>query len=159
MNSVQNICICKDRPTYDSQGNSRGNLQASQKGDYLDWVHSGQMVFEIVRWRIWAAWAVAKSNSRGPSSLSPLRSDGSRDGQAGRLYCMNGGQKTLKAKLNLKGDYQARAHSGQMVVVVIRQGSWTTWTVAKDAQMRVSKQLKSAKGPTSKQAECQPKKY
>ncbi len=30
---------------------------------------------------------------------------------------MSGGQKTLKAKLNLKGDYQARVHSGQMVLV------------------------------------------
>jgi hypothetical protein len=31
----------------------------------------------------------------GPSGLSPLRSDGSRDGQARRLHCVSGSQKTL----------------------------------------------------------------
>jgi hypothetical protein len=38
---------------------------------------------------------------------SPLRSDGSRDIQVGRLDRMNSSQKILKAKLNLKVEYQA----------------------------------------------------
>jgi hypothetical protein len=45
--------------------------------------------------------------------------------------------KTLKSKLNLKGNYQAQVHSGQIVLVVDRQGGWTALTVAKDAQGRV----------------------
>jgi hypothetical protein len=54
---------------------------------------------------------------------SPLISDGSRDGQqAGRLDLVRSGQKTLKTKLNLKGNYQARVHSGQTVLVVVNQG-------------------------------------
>jgi hypothetical protein len=42
--------------------------------------------------------------------------------------------KTLKSKLNFKGDYQPLACSGQMVLVVVRQGVWTTLTVAKDVK-------------------------
>ncbi len=30
--------------------------------------------------------------------------------------------KALKSKLNLKGEYQAQVHSGQMVLMVVRQG-------------------------------------
>jgi hypothetical protein len=70
--------------------------------------------------------------------LIPLGSDGFRDDQAGRLNRLSGGQKKLKSKLNLKRDYQA-AHSGQMVLMVVRQEGWTGRTVAKDAQMRVKK--------------------
>ncbi len=55
------------------------------KGDYLNWVHSDQIVLEIVRRGGWAALMVAKSNARGPSGSGPLGSDGSRDGQAERL--------------------------------------------------------------------------
>ncbi len=58
----------------------------------------------------------------GPSGSSPLRSDGSHDGQAERLDRMSGGQKTLKANLNFKRDYQTRVHSGQIVLMVVRQG-------------------------------------
>jgi hypothetical protein len=54
---------------------------------------------------------------------------------------MSSSQKILKTKLNLKGYYQARVLSGQMVLVVVRQGGWTALRVAKDAQMRVRKRL------------------
>jgi hypothetical protein len=57
----------------------------------------------------------------GSSHSSPFRSDGSHDDQSGRLDRVSSGQKTLKTKLNLKEDYQARVHSGQMVLVVVRQ--------------------------------------
>jgi hypothetical protein len=40
--------------------------------------------------------------------------------------------------LNLKGDYQARIHSGQ---VVVRKGGWTALTPAKSTHMRVGKRL------------------
>jgi hypothetical protein len=60
-----------------------------------------------------------KATQEGPSGLSLLRSDGSRDGQAGRLDSVSGGQKTLKA---LKGNYQTSVHSGHMVLMVVRQG-------------------------------------
>ncbi len=56
--------------------------------------------------------------------------------------------KTLKSKLNLKGEYEARVHSGQMVLVVVRQGGWTMLTVAKGTQRRIRKWLEEAKGPT-----------
>ncbi len=52
---------------------------------------------------------------------TPLRSDGSHDGQVGRLDHVSGGQKALKTKLNLKEYYQAQVHSGQMVLVVVKQ--------------------------------------
>jgi hypothetical protein len=32
--------------------------------------------------------------------------------------------KTLNECLKLNGDYQARVHSGQMVLLVVRQGGW-----------------------------------
>jgi hypothetical protein len=41
--------------------------------------------------------------------------------------------KTLKTKLNLKGDNQARLHSGQMVLVVVRQRGWTALTLIRAA--------------------------
>jgi hypothetical protein len=54
---------------------------------------------------------------------------------------VSGGQKTLKAKLNLKVDYQAQYNSGQMILTVVRQGGQTESTVAKSAQMKIGKQL------------------
>ncbi len=83
-----------------------------------------------------------KTTQGEPSGLSPLRSDGFCDGQAARLDCVSGGQKTLKAELNLKVDYQAHFNSGQMVLVVIRQGGWTKLMVAKSAQMSWETALK-----------------
>jgi hypothetical protein len=41
--------------------------------------------------------------------------------QAGRLDCVSSGQETLKESPKLKGDYQAQVHSGQMVLVAVRQ--------------------------------------
>jgi hypothetical protein len=66
---------------------------------------------------------LAKGNSRGATGSSPLI-DCSWDGQEGRLELVSGGQMTLKTKLNLKGDYQARVPSGQAVQKV-RKGGWT----------------------------------
>ncbi len=37
--------------------------------------------------------------------------------------------------------YKAQGHSGQTVLVVVRQGSWTAGAVVKDAQMKVGKRL------------------
>ncbi len=34
---------------------------------------------------------------------------------------MSDGQKTRKAKLNFKGDLHAQVHSGQIVLMVVRQ--------------------------------------
>ncbi len=79
-------------------------------------------------------WEVAKGSSKGSSGSSPFRSYSSCDVQAGRLDHVSSGQKTLKTELILKGDYQAWVCSGQMVFVVVRQGSWTTITVAKDSR-------------------------
>jgi hypothetical protein len=77
----------------------------------------------------------SKTTQGRPSDLCPLRSDGSHDSQAGRLDHMSSGQKTLKTKLNLKRIYPAQVYSGQMVLMVVRQGDWTAWTVAKETQM------------------------
>jgi hypothetical protein len=49
------------------------------------------------------------------SGSSPLRSDGLRDSQAGRLSLMCGGHKQLK------GGNQTRIHLDQMVLVMARQ--------------------------------------
>jgi hypothetical protein len=42
------------------------------------------------------------------------------DSQAGRPDCLSGGQRQLKR------GHQARVHSVQMVLVMARQGGWTT---------------------------------
>jgi hypothetical protein len=95
------------------------------KGDYQDQVHSGQMVLVLVRpgggQHEW--WP--KATQGGPSGLSPLRSDGSRDGKAGRLDCMSGGQKTLKLSyINLKGGILGLSPLRSDGLMVVRQGSW-----------------------------------
>ncbi len=43
-------------------------------------------------------------------------------------------------------DYQAGVHSGQMVLVVVRQEGWTMWMVAKEAQMKVGKNTLGSQG-------------
>jgi hypothetical protein len=64
---------------------------------------------------------VKSHESRGGlSGSSPLRSDDPCDSQVGMLYYVSGSQKTLKVKLNIKGDYQARVHSDQKVLVMAR---------------------------------------
>jgi hypothetical protein len=91
-----------------------------------------------------------KATQGWPLGLSWLRSDGSRDGKAGRLDCMSGGQKTLKlCKLHKSQSGYTRLKSTQ---VRWSHGS-QTGKLAKDAQTEVSKMtLGAAKGPT-KQAE------
>ncbi len=64
-------------------------------------------------------------NQGGLSGLGPLRSHGSLVVMRGRLDCVISGQKTLKESTKLKGDYQAQVHSGQMVLLVVRQGGCT----------------------------------
>jgi hypothetical protein len=66
---------------------------------------------------------VAKSNSRGPPGWRPLRSDSSREGQTGMLDHLSNGHKTLKVRLNLTGDYQARVH----------QIKWFSWYSGREA--------------------------
>ncbi len=61
--SAQYSYICGDCPTNESQGEAQGGFYMWAKGDYLDWVHSDQMVFERVRQEGCVMWAVAKSNS------------------------------------------------------------------------------------------------
>ncbi len=88
------VHMCRYCPTNESQGELKGYFRVfymQAKGDYMNWIHSDQVVLEIVR--------------RG--GLSPLRSDGSHDGQAVRWW-----PRTLKSNLNLKGNYQARVYSG-----------------------------------------------
>jgi hypothetical protein len=57
------------------------------KEGYLNQVHSDQMVFKIVRLETEPREQWLKATQGGPSGSSPLRSDGSHDGQAGRLDC------------------------------------------------------------------------
>jgi hypothetical protein len=45
----------------------------------------------------------------------------------------------MKAK-KLKGHYQAWVHSDMLVLVVARQGGWTVWAVAEDAQATLGSQ-------------------
>jgi hypothetical protein len=95
-NSVQYIDLW--RPFYnDSRGIQEGNLCTSQGGLF---------------------------------GLSPLRSDGSQDGQMRRLSCVSSGQKQLK------GGHQAPVYSDHMVLMMARQGGWT-------AVMKWPKTLKS----------------
>jgi hypothetical protein len=74
------------------------------KGDYLGRVHSDQMVLEKVtqdaEWRV----AVAKSNSMGAIRLESTNIRYFFDDQAGKPDQTSSCQKTLKTKLNLKGD-------------------------------------------------------
>jgi hypothetical protein len=49
---------------------------------------------------------------------SPLRSDGPRDGQAGRLDRVTGGSGHSRLT-KLKGNYWAQVHLDQMVLVVV----------------------------------------
>jgi hypothetical protein len=111
MLTVHNINIAVTILKMNLSRNSRKNC-IKAKGNYPDRAHSDQMVLGIV-------------TRRGSSGLSPLRPGGSSDGKAGRLDHVSGGQKTLRTMLNLKRDFQARVHSGQMVLMVVRKRGWT----------------------------------
>jgi hypothetical protein len=76
-------------------------------------VHSNQMILMIVRRERWTAWAVVKGNSRGAIGLefTQIRWFSRWPGrEAGRRE--QWGQKTLKAKINMKGNYHARVCTG-----------------------------------------------
>jgi hypothetical protein len=70
-------------------GGTQGEFYMQAKWDYLNRVHSDQMVLKIVRQmglcQPCEQWP--KATQGRPSGYSPLRSDGSCDGQAGRLDC------------------------------------------------------------------------
>ncbi len=72
----------------------------------LNWVSSGQ---RQTRGDYWGS--------------SPLKSDGFRVVRQERLVWVCSGQKTPKESLKLKGDYQARVYSHQMVLLTVRQGA------------------------------------
>jgi hypothetical protein len=97
----------------------QGDICMQARGDYLDQVHSGQMVLKTVR-REAELHSNGQSNSRGTSGLSPLRSDLMRPGREAGLE--EWWPKDTQTKLNLKGNYQARFPPGQMVLMVVRQG-------------------------------------
>jgi hypothetical protein len=133
------------------------NLTGTQEGICIKSERTIRIESTQIRWFSWWPGREAGPHERQPkatqgglSELSPLRSDGSCDGQAGRLNRMRDGQKTLKIKLNLKGDYHDRVDSCPMVLMVVRQGGCAAWTVAKDAQMSVRKWRWKAKGPSLK---------
>jgi hypothetical protein len=75
----------------------------------------------------------------GPSGSNPLRSDVLVMARLGGWTVERQWPKTLKTKLNPKGDYQAPVHPGQMFLVVVRQGGWAKLTVAESTQMKVRK--------------------
>jgi hypothetical protein len=100
--------------------NSRG-IYVQAKGDYLDRVHSDQTVLKIVRWRL---SHMSKSNSRGTIRLESTQI---RWWPGRRLHHCE----------VVAMDTQVR--SGQMVLMVVRQGGWTTSMVAKDVRGRVGK--------------------
>jgi hypothetical protein len=55
--------------------------------------------------------------------------------QAERLDSVSSGQRQTK------GDYRSRVHLDKMVLVVVRQGGWTVWAVAKETQGKADKRL------------------
>jgi hypothetical protein len=97
------------------RGKSRGSLH-ERKGELSE---SSLLGSEGSRDSQMVGCAVVKSNSRGLSGLSPLRSDGSRDGQAGRVDGCRWWPKALKPKL--KGNYKAQVYSDEMVLLVVWQ--------------------------------------
>ncbi len=105
-------------PTYAQISEEYAHKRNRLFVDVVDWLrkigNSQHAHFERQQWPM--------AIQEGPSGLSPLRSDGSLDGKAGRQDHVRDGHKTLKPKLNLKRDYQARVHSGHMVLLAARQG-------------------------------------
>ncbi len=54
--------------------------------------------------------------------FGPLRSDGSHEGQIGRLNSSEAVAKDTQIKANPEGDYQAQVDLGEMALMVVRQG-------------------------------------
>jgi hypothetical protein len=63
------------------------------KVDYLNQVHSDQLVLEIIRQEAEPREQWPKTTQGESSGSSPLRSDGSSDGQAGRLDRVTDGKR------------------------------------------------------------------
>ncbi len=40
--------------------------------------------------------------------------------------------------MKAEGDYQGQVHSGQMVLVKVKQGDWTLWAVATGTQAKLN---------------------
>jgi hypothetical protein len=80
------------------------------------------MVLKAVRKEGWRLDHVSGSQRQlkgGLSGSSPLRLDGSRDGQAGWLDRVTGGHRTQNLA-KLKGNYHVRVHSDQIFLMVVR---------------------------------------
>ncbi len=83
----------------------------------------------LCKWRpafTWISWGPQGriyKKARGWAGSNPLRSDGSQHSQAGRLDRVGHRQ--------LKWGHQARVNLDQTVLMMVRQGGWTTWVVAK----------------------------
>ncbi len=93
---------------------SSGQKQQT-KLDYRGRVHSDQMVLGCT----------VNCMQYKKISINSLNSKGSRVVRQGRLNCMSSGQKALKGSLELKNEYHAQVHSGQIVVRVVRHGGLT----------------------------------
>jgi hypothetical protein len=144
--------------TTESQGNSTGNLHENRGGlpKSSPFRSDGSQDSQVGR--LENVSGGQRQFKGGPSGASPLRSDGSHDGQAERLDRINSGQKTLKAKLNFKRDYQVRVHSGQMVLMVVRQGGLCCLSSgprhSKDSQkMTLGSQLKEGQSDCPKKSQ------
>ncbi len=74
--------------------------QRKTKGDHWYWVHVDKMVLVVVRWgrldcesSSHRKLMKAKKSQGGPPGSNSFKLDGSCGGQAGRLVCMNSGQR------------------------------------------------------------------
>ncbi len=95
------------------RGISAGLLHICQRGQSESSPFGSDGSRDNQTWRLsHVSWPKATPGVLSGSSL--IRSNGSCDGQAGRGTIVRWWPKTLKTKLNLKGDYQAWVHTGQM---------------------------------------------
>jgi hypothetical protein len=86
---------------------------------YQGGVHSDQMVPDSQARRLDRASSGQKQLKEGHESTQIRYS---HDGQAGRLNHMSLAKR--RSNLNLKGNYQARIYSDQMVLMAVRQVGW-----------------------------------
>jgi hypothetical protein len=120
--------------------NRKANIQITESQNETEWMkiqnksqctvkctHIISWTVTLIRWneRSWdqlgTYWAlkghIAQSQEVSPWS-SPLRSEGSQDDQGGGGWSFWSEAKSLKAKPR---EHQARVHSDQMVLVMVRQ--------------------------------------
>ncbi len=123
-----------------SSGGSQGDKLHEGQGDCRDWIHSDQMVLTAARQGRLDSESGGEKWLKGLLGSSPVRSDGSHDGQAGRLDQVTGGQRHSKlsqVQWELPGSSPFRSdgsHGSQTV-------GWIRWPFAKGTQMKVGKRL------------------